>query len=54
MAAAVSFISRSNTAAKEMGLDYKYVCQNYAAKGQDVLDGHGEAIKRRLIEISQK
>lgn len=54
MAAASSFIDRSTAAAKGMGLDYKFIYQNYAAQGQDVFDGYGEANKQRLIEISEK
>lgn len=40
--------------AKSMGLDYKYIYQNYASLDQDVFAGYGEANKRRLIEISKK
>lgn len=53
MAAASSFIDRSTAAAKDMGLDYKFIYQNYAAKGQDVFGGYGEANKQRLIKISE-
>ena len=53
MAAASSFIDRSTAAAKDMGLDYKFIYQNYAAKSQDVFGGYGEANQQRLIKISE-
>lgn len=54
MAAASSFIDRSIAAAKALGLDYKFIYQNYAAKSQDVFAGYGEANRQRLIAISKK
>ncbi|KAL9064571.1 MAG: hypothetical protein Q9161_008793 [Pseudevernia consocians] len=53
MAAASNFIDRSTAAAKDMGLDYKFIYQNYAAKSQDVFGGYGEANQQRLIKISE-
>lgn len=47
-------IERSVTAAKKLGVDNKYIYQNYAAKGQDVFAGYGEANRQRLIKISEK
>lgn len=54
MAAGASFIDRTTAAAKALGLDYRFIYQNYAAKGQDVFEGYGEGNKRRLVEISEK
>ena len=53
-AASASFMDRSNASARAMGLDYRFIYQNYAAKEQDVLGGYGEAKRRRLVEISEK
>ncbi|KAI4128306.1 MAG: hypothetical protein LQ338_002805 [Usnochroma carphineum] len=47
-------IERSVAAAKKLGVDNKYIYQNYAAKGQDVFAGYGEANRQRLIKISEK
>lgn len=47
-------IERSVAAAKTLGVDNKYIYQNYAAKGQDVFAGYGETNQRRLIEISKR
>lgn len=47
-------ITRSVTAAKKLGVDNRFVYQNYAAQGQDVFAGYGEANRQRLIEISEK
>lgn len=46
-------IERSVAAAKQLGVDHRYIYQNYAAKGQDVFAGYGEANQRRLVEISK-
>ncbi|KAL9018438.1 MAG: hypothetical protein Q9185_004281 [Variospora sp. 1 TL-2023] len=47
-------VERSVAAAKILGVDSKYIYQNYAAKGQDVFAGYGETNQRRLIEISKR
>lgn len=54
IAAAASFINRTTAAAKALGLDYRFIYQNYAAKEQDVFAGYGEGNKQRLVEISEK
>ena len=51
--AANTFIANAVAAAKTAGLNYKYIYQNYAAAGQDVFGGYGEANRERLIEISR-
>lgn len=53
-AATSKVIHRSVAAAKKLGVYNKYIYQNYAAKGQDVFAGYGEANRQRLIEISKK
>ncbi|KAG6988964.1 hypothetical protein G7Y79_00067g095790 [Physcia stellaris] len=40
--------------AKSMGLDHRFIYQNYASLDQDVFAGYGEANKQRLIETSKK
>lgn len=47
-------IERAVAAAKKLGVHNRYIYQNYAARGQDVFAGYGEANQRRLIEISKK
>ncbi|KAL8940032.1 MAG: hypothetical protein Q9216_003031 [Gyalolechia sp. 2 TL-2023] len=53
-AATSKVIQRSIDAAKRLGVYNQYIYQNYAAKGQDVFAGYGEANRKRLIEISKK
>ena len=53
-AATSRVIQRSTDAAKKLGVYNKYIYQNYAAKGQDVFAGYGEANRQRLIKISEK
>ena len=38
--------------AQAMGLDYKYVYQNYASLDEDVFAGYGTANQQRLMSIS--
>ena len=45
---------RAVALAKSMGLDFRYVYQNYASIDQDVFAGYGEVNKQRLIDISKK
>ena len=54
MTAATDFVDGAIAAAKNSGLDYKFIYQNYAAKGQEVFDGYGEVNKQRLIDISHR
>ena len=51
--AANSVIESSVALAKSMGLDYKYIYQNYASLNQDVFAGYGLANKQRLLDISK-
>ncbi|KAL8833011.1 MAG: hypothetical protein Q9170_004573 [Blastenia crenularia] len=53
-AASSRIIKRSVDAAKKLGVHNEYIYQNYAAKGQDVFAGYGEANRQRLIKISEK
>ena len=54
LAAATRIVSQSVAAAKEMGLDYKYIYQNYASLNQDVFAGYGEANLARLRDVSSE
>ena len=54
LAAAKLITDGSITTAKGMGLDFRFLYQNYAAEGQDVFDGYGRDNKNRLINISKK
>jgi len=54
IAAAKRIVDGSVAAAKEMGLDYKYLYQNYAALSQDVFAGYGVANQQRLRHVSRK
>ncbi|KAL8646753.1 MAG: hypothetical protein Q9226_006730, partial [Calogaya cf. arnoldii] len=42
ISAARRVIERSNKVAREMGLEYRYIYQNYASLNQDVFKGYGE------------
>ncbi|KAL8846137.1 MAG: hypothetical protein Q9221_008754 [Calogaya cf. arnoldii] len=54
LAAAKRVIRRSNEVAREMGLQYRYLYQNYASLDQDVFGGYGEANRERLLDISRR
>lgn len=54
IAAANRVIASANSAAKSMGLDYKYIYQNYASSNQNVFASYGAANERRLSQISKK
>lgn len=47
-------IDRSVATATKLGVDNRFIYQNYAAKGQNVFAGYGEANRQRLIKISEK
>jgi len=52
--AARQTIKRSVEKSKELGLDHRYIYQNYAWHEQDVFAGYGEENRERLREISKK
>ncbi|KAH8596633.1 FAD binding domain-containing protein [Bisporella sp. PMI_857] len=54
MQTAATVISRVNEAAKEKGLHFPWIYQNYAAKQQNVFRGYGETSHQRLRDISRK
>jgi uncharacterized membrane-anchored protein YhcB (DUF1043 family) len=55
MKTAVSNITeRSAALAKDMGLDHKYIYQNYANASQDVFAGYGEENAKKLRNIQDK
>ncbi|KAL6716687.1 hypothetical protein ACLMJK_006255 [Lecanora helva] len=54
IAATRRIISNANAAAKRMGLDYKYIYQNYASLDQSVFASYGAANQQRLISISKR
>ena len=54
ISAAARVISRANEMARSMGLENRFIYQNYASGGQDVFGGHGEENERRLLEVSRK
>ena len=47
-------IDRATATAKELHLDYKYIYQNYASRGQDGFAGYCMANHDRLVRISKK
>ncbi len=51
MAAAERIIERARNVAREMGLESRYIYQNYASRGQDVFGGYGKENLGRLREI---
>ena len=54
IAAARSTISRANDDAKAMGLDFRYIYQNYASQYQEVFESYGAENHEPLRQISQK
>ena len=49
-----SFLDRSVSLAKEMGLHHPWIYQNYANISQDVFAGYGEENKQKLRDIQRK
>lgn len=54
IAAATRIVDRSVAVAKAMGLDHRYIYQNYANLNQKVFAGYGETNLQRLREVSKK
>jgi hypothetical protein len=54
LAAHQRMIDRMAAAAEALGLDFRYLYQNYAAQSQDVFASYGEANHARLQRISKK
>ncbi|KAL8752367.1 MAG: hypothetical protein Q9199_005784 [Rusavskia elegans] len=54
ISAAARVISRAKDVGREMGLDYRYIYQNYASLSQNVFAGYEDENQRRLVEISKK
>jgi hypothetical protein len=54
MAAASNTISRANALAKQMGLDFRFIYQNYASHDQNVFDGYGAENHAKLRKIAKK
>ena len=54
IAAATRVIDKCVEVAKGMGLDYRYIYQNYANLNQDVLGGYGLPNRERLLEVARK
>lgn len=54
ISAAARVISRAKDVGREMGLDYRYIYQNYASLSQNVFAGYGDENQRRLVEISKR
>ena len=54
MTAANNTISRANAVAKEMGLDFRYIYQNYASQNQRIFKSYGEENHERLRRIRKK
>ena len=54
MAAASNTISRANVSAKSMGLEFRYIYQNYASHDQNVFDGYGVENHAKLQKIAKK
>lgn len=52
--AARNWVRRSTALAKERGLDFKFIYQNYASAEQDVFPGYGELNKKKLQDIHAK
>lgn len=53
VAATNCVITNANSAAKDMGLDYMYIYQNYASLNQSVFAGYGIPNQLRLTQISK-
>lgn len=52
--AARSSINRMVEKSKELGVEHRYLYQNYASGEQDVMGGYGEENRAKLKEISKK
>jgi hypothetical protein len=48
------FMNRAVALSKEMGLDHRYIYQNYANQTQDVFAGLSPENKQRLLQIQKK
>ena len=51
--AANNVINSAHAIAQGMGLDYRYIYQNYASLNQSVFAGYGMRNQERLINISK-
>lgn len=49
-----NIINRAGKLAKKMGLDHRFIYQNYADITQDVFGGYGEENRAKLKEIQKK
>ncbi len=47
-------MNRAVALAKEMGLDHRYIYQNYANQTQDVFAGLSPENKQRLLQIQKR
>jgi hypothetical protein len=47
-------MNRAVALAKEMGLDHRYIYQNYANQTQDVFAGLSPENKQRLLKIQER
>ncbi|KAL8820642.1 MAG: hypothetical protein Q9223_001186 [Gallowayella weberi] len=54
IAGADRVIKTTHLLARAMGLDHRYIYQNYASLKQDVFRSYGEENQRRLVEISRR
>ena len=54
VAAANNVVQGSIAMATQMGLNYKYIYQNYASPNENVFAGYGAANQAKLIQISKK
>jgi hypothetical protein len=49
-----NILNRAIELAKSMGLDHRYIYQNYASGNQDVFGGYGEENREKLRKIQKK
>src|SRR4051794_3783452 len=54
MQAAQNAIDRAKEVSVKMGLDYKWIYQNYASAQQNVFEGYGKEKHERLWRIQKK
>ena len=54
IAATERIVKNATTTAEQMGLNHKYIYQNYASLNQSVFAGYGAANQQRLIQVSKE
>ncbi|RYO81037.1 hypothetical protein DL762_007340 [Monosporascus cannonballus] len=47
-------LSRAKAAGERLGVNHRYIYQNYASQAEDPIDGYGPESKAKLLAVSQK